>query len=252
MRKRKKLPINKLYLITFLFFTANFCAKGQIPPGIYVDTVTHNGSKKIHQLKINNGYFIYNEYGIDPVNFVKTLGGFTQVEDTETNSVLIVDLEFNSEYEKDSVKRVSIPFKMLGENLQMNWFRKLTLKPVTSTAQELDGSFLFATRGPDTGQERRGEENSRKTLKFLMDDTFQWIAYDTDSFRFSGTGGGTYSAKDGIYKEKIAFFSRDDSRVGAELEFKYELKAGDWHHTGNNSKGEPMYEIWSQRLKASE
>lgn len=111
----------------------------------------------------------------------------------------------------------------------------------------MDGTWLFATRGPDEGQERRGEKSSRKTLKFLKDGTFQWIAYDTDSFRFSGTGGGSYKANDGSYTEQIEFFSRDSSRVGATLEFNYELKETDWHHTGENSKGEPMYEIWAKR-----
>lgn len=111
----------------------------------------------------------------------------------------------------------------------------------------MDGAWLFATRGPDNGQERRGEESSRKTLKFLKDGTFQWIAYDTDSFKFSGTGGGNYRAKNGIYTEQITYFSRDSSRVGATLEFKYDLKGNDWNHTGTNSKGEPMYEIWTKR-----
>tara|TARA_R110000764_G_scaffold4148_5_gene17288 strand:+ start:589 stop:834 length:246 start_codon:yes stop_codon:yes gene_type:complete len=81
-----------------------------------------------------------------------------------------------------------------------------------------------------------------------MDNTFQWIAYDTESFKFSGTGGGSYSSLNEIYKEQIEFFSKDNSRVGAELEFNYKLKGNDWHHTGKNSKGEPMYEIWSKRL----
>jgi hypothetical protein len=247
MQKRKKTTLSKLYIITFLFFAANLLAKAQIPSGVYMDTVTNNGSKQIHQVKIHNGYFIYNEYEIEPANFIKTLGGFTEVQHSGSKNELVVRLEFNSDYEKDSVKIVSIPFKMDGKNLQLNWFRNLTLKPIISTAQDLDGAYLFATRGPDKGQERRGEESSRKTLKLLMDNTFQWVAYDTNSFRFSGTGGGSYSAKDGIYKENIAFFSKDNSRVGAQLEFKYELEGADWHHTGNNSKGEPMYEIWSQR-----
>lgn len=113
--------------------------------------------------------------------------------------------------------------------------------------QDLDGAWLFATRGPDTGQERRGDENARKTLKFLMDGRFQWIAYNIDSFKFSGTGGGSYTGMDGNYTEQIEFFSRDNERVGANLDFDYERKGDDWHHTGKNSKGEPLYEIWQIR-----
>ncbi|MGB3144525.1 MAG: hypothetical protein WBB24_10480, partial [Maribacter sp.] len=113
----------------------------------------------------------------------------------------------------------------------------------------LDSAWLFATRGPDTGQDRRGEESARKTLKFLKDGTFQWIAYDTDTMKFSGTGGGNFTSSNGVYTENIEFFSRDNARVGASLKFNYELKDDDWYHTGKNSKGEPMFEIWSRRNK---
>ena len=52
---------------------------------------------------------------------------------------------------------------------------------------------------------------------------------------------------DRTYTEVIQFFSRDDSRVGAELDFQYERQGNDWHHQGKNSRGEPMYEIWALR-----
>lgn len=62
--------------------------------------------------------------------------------------------------------------------------------------------------------------------------------------------GGTYSAVKGIYTENITFFSRDNSRVGAELSFEFAVKNGDWHHSGKSSKGDPIYEIWSPYTKA--
>lgn len=120
-------------------------------------------------------------------------------------------------------------------------------EPEPPCSQDLDGAWLFATRGLDKGQKRRGEQSSRKTLKFLKDGTFQWIVYEPDSFRFSGTGGGRYFDNNAVYKEHIEFFSRDSFRVGATLEFGYKLKGTDWHHTGENSKGEPVYEIWARR-----
>ena len=42
-------------------------------------------------------------------------------------------------------------------------------------------------------------------------------------------------------------FPRDNARVGAQLNFTYEIKGDDWHHKGKNSKGGPMYEIWAVR-----
>ena len=236
-------------ILLVLFISGSFMANGQVIEGIYMDTLPHNVSKRIHQVKIYNDYFIYTAYENDPANFIKTLGGFAKIEKTDANTLLVILLEFNSNYEQDSIKQLSLTIKMIGDKLQLNWFEELTLKPIEIKTQDLDGEWLFATRGPDTGQDRRGEKSSRKTLKFLKDGMFQWIAYDTESFRFSGTGGGSYSSKDGIYTEQIEFFSKDNSRVGAVLEFNYELNENDWYHTGNNSKGEAMYEIWARREK---
>ncbi len=94
---------------------------------------------------------------------------------------------------------------------------------------------------------KRDTSGPRKTMKILSGTRFQWIAYNTATKEFMGTGGGTYTTIDGKYTENIGFFSRDDSRVGASLEFNYELKDGDWHHSGFSSKGNPIYEVWSKR-----
>ncbi len=247
MKEKRNYTVLSYSLLTLLFFTVNFMANGQISEGIYVDTLENDSTKRIHQIKIHGDYFIYTAYENDPANFIKTLGGFVTVEKTDTKTLMVVLLEFNSNYEQDSIRQLSIPVKMIGEKLHLNWHEELTLDPIATKTQDLDGEWLFATRGPDTGQERRDEKSSRKTLKFLKDGTFQWIAYDTESFQFSGTGGGSYSSKDNVYTEHIEFFSKDNSRVGATLNFNYKLNGNDWQHTGNNSKGEPMYEIWAKR-----
>ena len=95
----------------------------------------------------------------------------------------------------------------------------------------------------------RNTDQPRKTMKIVSGTRFQWIAYNTETKQFSGTGGGTYVTINGKYTENIEFFSRDDSRVGASLDFDFSLKNGDWHHSGLSSKGAPMYEVWSIRPK---
>ena len=62
-----------------------------------------------------------------------------------------------------------------------------------------------------------------------------------------GTGGGDYTTINGKYTENIEFFSRDNTRVGASLEFNYSLDNGNWIHTGLSSKGNSIHEIWSIR-----
>lgn len=228
---------HRFFLMIFILF---ICGHGfaQLPPGVYqAGTVGEQ-----QQLKVAGNYLVYTDYGVSPPAFHKTMGGFYTVQD----GMLNWQLEFNSNFEQDSLRTQNLPLKVKGNEIL--WGPdELVFDRLPENDQALDGLWLFATRGPDTGQERRGESSSRKTLKFLLDGQFQWIAYDTGSMRFSGTGGGHYTAEDGTYTEHIEYFSRDNGRVGASLEFSYDLQGDDWHHTGNNSRGEPMYEIWARR-----
>src|SRR3546814_4443688 len=84
---------------------------------------------------------------------------------------------------------------------------------------------------------------ARRTLKILTGTRFQWAAINVETGEFSGTGGGTYTFKNGKYTENIEFFSRDNSRVGMSLSFEGDLQGDDWHHQGKSSKGDPIYEI---------
>lgn len=90
----------------------------------------------------------------------------------------------------------------------------------------------------------------RRTIKILSGGRFQWLAFNSATGEFSGTGGGTYTIDGDQYTEHITFFSRDDSRVGAILDFTFEIKNGKWHHRGQSSKGQPIYEIWSSYEEA--
>lgn len=87
---------------------------------------------------------------------------------------------------------------------------------------------------------------ARRTLKILSGTRFQWVAINVETGDFSGTGGGTFTFKNGKYVEHIEFFSRDGSRVGASLEFNGEVTGYNWRHHGLSSKGEPLDETWSR------
>jgi hypothetical protein len=215
----------------------------QIAPGVYLATEPLDGGKRNYLLLVADSYLVHTVYETSPAQFISTMGGFYQVEEDS----LKVRLEFNSDFAKTGEKshNVSVSYAEGSLIFNGNMDRPYTREPAME--QPLDGQWLFATRGPDTGQERRGDGQPRKTLKFLMDGYFQWIAYNTDTMEFFGCGGGRYAAENGSYIEAIQFFSRDDSRVGAELDFQFERKGNDWHHTGKNSRGEPLYEIWSLR-----
>ena len=97
------------------------------------------------------------------------------------------------------------------------------------------------------GEKRRDLNKPRKTMKFLLDGYFQWTAFNTETFKFSGSGGGSYEIEESDYIEKIEFFSRDNSKVGIKLKFNFVQKSDDWYHKGFSSKGSPMHEIWTKR-----
>lgn len=122
---------------------------------------------------------------------------------------------------------------------------------------KLNGAWLMSARFKEGTKQLRDTTNPRKTMKILSGTRFQWIAYNTESKKFMATGGGSYSTLNGDYVENIEFFSRDNSKVGLNLEFDYEIliKTDDkklvsqknWYHKGFSSKGNPINEIWTQR-----
>lgn len=119
-----------------------------------------------------------------------------------------------------------------------------TWKRISNNKNELSGNWVITGRERD-GELRKSIPGARRTIKILGGDRFQWVAFNTDTGEFFGTGGGTYTAKDGKYIENIGFFSRNNTRVGAELNFKYSVKNREWHHSGKSSNGKPIYEVWS-------
>lgn len=176
--------------------------------------------------------------------FIGTQGGSYRVEANK----IIAKTEFHSRMPDRVGQETTFPILSLEDEV-------LTLGEGGGTWQLVDngtpgklaGAWLISGRKREGEIRRRDTSGPRKTMKILSGTRFQWIAYHIDNKAFLGTGGGTYTTKGGKYVEKIEFFSKDASRVGAELSFDYELIEGEWHHQGLSSKGQPIYEIWSLR-----
>ena len=203
-----------------------------------------NIDSDIYELRIySDNYFTVTKYNLQSKEFISTKGGLYSLDDRYFEV-----LEFNSEDSSsvgDTLYYSNIKIELKNDSGKMKIDgQKFTKNP---NEDQLSGSWLMS------GIERRGEmrmrdvNRPRKTMKILAGNRFQWIAYDISKKGFYGTGGGTYTAEDGKYVENIEFFSRDSNTVGKSLEFNFELKDGDWHHKGFSSKGDPKYEIWTQR-----
>ena len=214
-----------IFKILFLFCSISFSQ-------VYNFNSLSNGKNITHKIMLGENYFVETQYLTKTAEFILTRGGY--YNKTETN-IIKVNLEFNSNFLKDSLKLFQIEKKD-------SWIKSFG-KPI-----DLNGKWLMAGRITDEGEKRRDISKPRKTMKFLKDGNFQWIAFNTETFQFFGSGGGTYSAKNGIYTENIEFFSRNNNSVGKILPFNYSLKGVDWHHSGKSSKGDPIYEIWTKRI----
>ena len=189
-----------------------------------------NGQKIEHRILMDDEYIVETQFISNPNQFLKTIGGFYKKKGNE----IIVKLEFNSNFSKDSLKTISISDKS-------KW------KKISGVTSLLQGKWLMSGRVRGKTERRRDTNQPRKTMKILVDGYFQWIAFNTNTFSFMGTGGGSYTAENGTYKEKIDYFSRDNKKVGISLSFSYSKKGQDWHHKGFSSKGDPIHEIWGFR-----
>ena len=183
-----------------------------------------------------DGYSSYIQY--EGNKYISTWGGpFSE----ESNS-LQVTIEYNDAKPEEigTVKKTNA--QLTAKGISMG---SLNFKKQAPHQQNLDGLWRI------TGREEKDKMSTiprgdRKTIKILVDGYFQWIAINPAEKGFYGTGGGTYSFANNKYSEKILFFSRDNSRVGAVLTFDGEIKDNQWHHSGLSSKGDPIYEIWSR------
>jgi len=209
-------------------------------------------SNGINEVRIySDNYFVVSKYDNNNKKFISTKGGIYSFDKTQyyevlefnsLDSSLVGDTTFYSDIKIDIDDELN-----LTTGMSIGGVEYIPNQPNHSHEYELHGSWLMS--GIERGGEMRMRDvnRPRKTLKMISGGRFQWIAYDISKKGFYGTGGGTFTAVDGKYVENIEFFSRDSNTVGKSLKFDFEIKEGDWHHRGFSSKGDPKYEIWTQR-----
>jgi len=205
--------------------------------------IEENG-KKVSDKEViriyQDNYFAEGAKKVDSNEFLWALGGefanddYTTTQDFNTRSPEMIGETQDSKLSFQDDDKLQIN----NETDTQVW------KRISNAENDLNGNWVITGRKRD-GNLNKMKPGDRRTIKILSGDRFQWVAFNSATKEFSGTGGGTYSAENGKYTENIEFFSKDDSRVGASLGFNYEVKDGEWHHSGKSSKGDPIYEIWS-------
>ena len=190
---------------------------------------------KNHLWLFVDGYSSYIEFEND--KYLRTWGGpFKLSEDG-----ISIQIEYDDSKQEDIGKQKNMQLQIKENEIK---YGDIVYKREPPKEQALDGLWRITGR---VSENKLSEitYGDRKTIKILIDGYFQWIAINPAEKGFYGTGGGKYSFDNQIYQENILFFSRDNSRVGAQLQFKGEIKDLKWHHSGKSSKGDPIYEVWT-------
>ncbi len=193
-------------------------------------------------LLIAGNYCMLTEYDKTNKKFISSLGGPFSIN----NGQISFKMHFNSADKNDVGNTYTGTYSITGNKLSTSidgdnqtWTRQDDGK------SELAGNWRITKRKVDNDMTEI-PLRARRTLKLLTGKYFQWAAINIETGEFSGTGGGSYTFKNGKYTEHIEFFSRDNSRVGASLSFDGKVENNDWIHSGLSSQGAPIYEIWSK------
>lgn len=191
---------------------------------------------------IQDGYFMQTVFDQAGKQFVSTYGGTIKAD----GNGLIETVEFNSTDKSNVGTQQKNTFTLNGNKLTVtNNGKEETWERIDEGKADLAGTWRITGR-ENNGQMTQMPQTARKTLKILSGTRFQWAAINPETREFFGTGGGTYTFRDGVYTENITFFSRDNTRVGMSLSFNGKVDGKTWHHSGKSSKGDPISEIWSR------
>ena len=234
----------KKVVLVFICLSISLSASSQSFIGAWESISTNEKGDKIKTVvTFAEGYQVMTSYEAKTGKFISTNGGSWKLEgDTVTEKI-----EFDSS--NTDLVGTEVSFKVFNNGSEMGIVgAKETFKRIDNgTPGKLQGAWLMSGRVRDGKEQMRDTSGPRKTMKVLSGTRFQWIAYNTATKQFLGTGGGTYTTVNGKYTENIEFFSRDDSKAGLSLAFDFTLKEGAWNHKGFSSKGDAMHEIWSVR-----
>jgi len=111
-----KRPMILKCICIITLFIANTSVFAQLKKGVYIT----KESNIHHEIKVDENYLVYSIYEKAPAKFIKTIGGFYTVE----NNTLQIKLEFNSDYQKDSLRTLTIPIQFKDDDFVLDYTSK--------------------------------------------------------------------------------------------------------------------------------
>src|SRR5690606_25744113 len=152
-------------------------------------------------LLLIDGYYALTAHETENGAFIMTKGGSFR----KSGMNLHLNQEFHSAGPAELGVKEDWALQVKGKGLSITTHNETAvwqaLDPGRNTA--VSGAWLFSGRERDGEMQRRDTDVPRKTMKLLTGDRFQWIAFNTETGEFFGTGGGEYTADKGAYIEKI-------------------------------------------------
>jgi len=194
--------------------------------------------------KAIDGYAFYSIYDIESKSFRASMGG--KMFKTDEGYSFFMEYDSSDASTVGSTTPLEITFEGTKMTIISDGEGTMIFERIDDAQGEMAGAWRITDRMRN-GAMTAMQQGSRKTIKMLSGTRFQWVAYDPDSKSFSGTGGGTYTFKDGKYTETIEYHSKNSTRVGAVLPFDYEINGNKWDHSGLSSTGSPIREIWTRQ-----
>ena len=238
-------------ILALLLSVTFFTIKAETETSTLSGTLQSKDASGNTQMMIcSDKYLMFAVYDLSQKRYVKSGGGTYQLSTVSGKNIFSYKREFNTE-DSTVVGLTVANFYTVDKNelslsegpLAGNWKRI----DESRSPQTMNTSWRIRAKEGSDFKMQTILKGSRKTLKILSGTRFQWAEFNTDTHQFFGTGGGTYTMKDGKYTENIEFFSRDNKRVGASLTFDYVLNGKDWIHAGQSSTGVRVHEIWEKQ-----
>lgn len=194
---------------------------------------------------VSESYTMFASYDEENQEFIRAGGGSYSIEGNVVTGT--TDFDTGDSTAVGSSYEVSMEFpnenEMITTSENNGEKYVFKMKRVDAGGNPLTGAWRIQQimRGDEMREIKPGP---RKTIKILSGTRFQWAAINTETKQFFGTGGGTFTFKDGKYTENIEFFSRDGSKVGMSLTSDGIIDGKNWDHKGKSTKGDPKREIW--------
>lgn len=119
-------------------------------------------------------------------------------------------------------------------------FRSQTVMTDAEIEAELQGAWRMVLRNGAVMEDLQLE-----MVKIIQDGYFMFAFYQEATQSFYSAGGGTYTVRDGQYREDIRFHTIDPKLVGTYVNFDIRLEGDRWFHEGVVS-GEDLKEVFER------